>query len=281
MTSRGPRAPEGPVHRLTRDIDDVESAALCPATASGSPWAAAPTSASAAGTPRRTSRSSPRARAAGSSAALAFRPDLGLLVAAQQQRMEIIAWVLAGAARRQWAVASGAERVREALTPRLHGRPPWIPRWVGISPDGQRVASIRDDGTVSLWSRTGGGAQVDARARTTATWTRRLRPRMLVVVHAREAGSPPSTRSASACCSRWRTGRRAHAARRAPVRGPRQVSGAGGPDGVMFHALPSGAAAVTLPVREPVWRLAMSGDGRVVAMATQHRVSFWSLMREP
>jgi hypothetical protein len=54
-----------------------------------------------------------------------------------------------------------------------------------------------------------------------------------------------------------------------------------GPDGVVLHALPSGTAAVTLPVREPIWRLAMSGDGRVVAVASQHRVSFWSLTREP
>ena len=54
-----------------------------------------------------------------------------------------------------------------------------------------------------------------------------------------------------------------------------------GSDGVVLHALPSGTAAVTLPVREPIWRLAMSGDGRVVAVASQHRVSFWSLTREP
>ncbi len=53
--------------------------------------------------------------------------------------------------------------------------------------------------------------------------------------------------------------------------------GAAGPGGVMLHAFPSGAVAATLPVRDPVWRIAMSGDGGVVAIATQHRVSFWSL----
>jgi hypothetical protein len=52
---------------------------------------------------------------------------------------------------------------------------------------------------------------------------------------------------------------------------------ANGTDGVMLHALPSGAIAATLPVLDPVWRLALSANGRVLAVATQHRVTFWSL----
>ncbi len=145
---------DGPVHRLTRDIDDVESVALsrdgervavgCGSNLCIQRWGVDVVESQLASGARR-----------GELGSLAFRPDLGLLVAAQRPRMEIIVWELAGAARREWAVASGVERLRESVTPRLHGGPLWTPRWVGISPDGQRVASIRDDGTVSLWSRAG------------------------------------------------------------------------------------------------------------------------------
>src|SRR5262249_52813497 len=89
---------------------------------------------------------------------LALRSDVGLLVAAQRNRMEILTWDLENGSRQSWAVASVGERLRESVAPRLHGGPPWMPRWVGISPDATRVASYRDDGIVRVWTR--GGAPI-------------------------------------------------------------------------------------------------------------------------
>ena len=50
---------------------------------------------------------------------------------------------------------------------------------------------------------------------------------------------------------------------------------------VMLHDLRSGTVAATLPVQDPVWRVAMSGDGRIVIVATQHRMTFWSRPPSP
>jgi hypothetical protein len=50
-----------------------------------------------------------------------------------------------------------------------------------------------------------------------------------------------------------------------------------GPDGVVLHTMASGEPAAVLPLPDPVWRIAMSGNGRVVAVATQHRITLWRL----
>ena len=271
----GPGHP--PIHRLTRDIDDVESVALSPdgmriAVGCGPDvciqgWGAdAIESRLASGAKRRELGS------------LAFRPDLGLLAAAQRPRMEIIVWELTGGFRREWKVASGAERLREAVTPRLHGSPPWIPRWVGISPDGQRVASIRDDGTVSLWDRTGqlvksfrGPYYGDMDPAFTSDGA-------LLVPVARDGGiSAVDAQSERVIVTV--EDRPSRSMRRAALLIGARVSylAMSGTDGVMLHALPSGTVAAKIPVWDPVWRMAMSGDGRVVIAATQHRVTFWNL----
>jgi WD40 repeat protein len=272
---------EGPVHRLTRDIDDVESVALatdgeriavgCGPDVCIQRWGAEAIESRLAASSRR--------RELGS---LAFRPDLGLLVAAQRPRMEIIVWDLADGARRQWAVASGSERLQEAFTPRLHGRPLWTPRWVGISPDGQRVASIRDDGTVSLWGRTGqlvksfrGPYYADMDPAFTLNGA-------LIVLTARDGGLSAVDAESERVLLTVKD-RPSRSVRRAALLFGARVGylAASRTDDVMLHTLPSGAVAATLAVREPVWRLAVSGDGRVVAIATQHRVTFWSLPQDP
>src|SRR5262249_19004766 len=112
----------GPIHRLTRDIDDVESVTLtrdgeriavgCGPDVCIQRWGEeAVESRLAAGAGRR------------ELGFIALRPDVGLLVAAQRRRMEIILWELDGAARREWVAASGPERLREGVTVRFHGLP--------------------------------------------------------------------------------------------------------------------------------------------------------------
>jgi len=192
--------------------------------------------------------------------------------------MEILSWELDGGAPRRWSAASGVERLREAVTPRLHGRPSWTPRWVGISPDGQRVASIRDDGTVSLWSRSGQPiaalalphyaeldpafapdgrllalrASGDGRLAAIDVETGRVvlevddRPSR----NLRRAALLPATRATHLAVSR--------------------------PDGMALHRL-GAAEAARISVSGQVWRIAMDGNARVVAVATQHRVTLWSL----
>jgi hypothetical protein len=53
------------------------------------------------------------------------------------------------------------------------------------------------------------------------------------------------------------------------------------PEGVVLHAFSSGEVAAIVPALDNVWRMALSGDGRVVAVATQHRVALWSLRSGP
>ena len=226
-TPGGSGRTDGPVPRLSREIDDSEAVAL----SRDGEWFALGCGTGlcihgwGVGTEPKQLAASARPREIG---ALALRPDVGLLVAVQRDRMEILSWELTGDVHRRWAVAGAAERFREWITPRFHGRPSWVPRWVGVSPDGQRVASIRDDG------RSGGPAD------------RRWTPR------------------------RGRRGERARPARR---RGPPLA----GPDGVVLHTVASGEPAAVLPLPEAVWRIAMSGNGRVVAVATQHRITLWRL----
>jgi hypothetical protein len=275
----GAGRPGGPAHRLTRDIDDVESVALsrdgeriavgCAAGVCIHRWGAEAVERQLAAPGKR--------RELGS---LAFRPDL--LVAAQRQRMEIVAWELGDGGQRQWAVASAGERFREGLTPRLHGRPLWAPRWVGISPDGRRIAAIRDDGTVSLWGRAGEAVK-SLRGPPLADMDPAFAPDgRLVVLHALD-GRISAVDAESEHVLLSVEDRARHSVRRAAL-----LFGAlgsylatAGPDGVVLHALPSGAVATTLPAPDAVWRIAISGDGRVVAVATQHRVHFWSVAPKP
>ena len=277
----GPGRAKGPVHRLTRDIDDVEAVALardgeriavgCGRDVCIQRWGAdAIESQLASGAGRRELGS------------LAFRPDVGLLAAAQRQRMEIIVWELPAATRRDWAVASGTERLQEAFTPRLHGRPLWTPRWVGISPDGQRVASIRDDGTTSLWDRTGQLVK-SFRGPYYSDMDPTFGPDGTLLVLTARDGRLSAVEAESKRVLLTVEDRPSRTVRRAALLVGTRVSyvAASGTNEVMLHALPSGVVAATLPVRDPVWRIAMSGDGRVVAVATQHRVSFWSLPPGP
>jgi len=212
--------------------------------------------------------------------ALAFRPDVGLIVAGQRARMEILSWEPDRGTRHQWAMASAAERLRELFTPRLHGRPSWAPGWVGISPDGQRVGAIRDDGTVSLWSRTG------------------LPIKSLTLPHSWEM-NPAFAPDGTLVALRAADGRLSAidveservllAVDERPSRSMQRAAllfGARGgylavslPQGVVLHVFASGEEAAVVPVPDQVWRMALSGDGRVIAVATQHRVTLWSLLR--
>ncbi len=277
----GAGSPPTPVHRLTRDIDDVEAAALsrdgervavsCGPDVCILRWGAEAIESRLAAGARR-----------GAIGALAFRPDHGLLVAAQREHKRIVAWDLPQTAAREWAVAGVGERMREAVTPRLHGGPPWVPRWVGISPDGGRIAAIRDDGTVSVWTRAG-TAVTSLPGPYHADMDPAFAPDgALLALH------PGNGRIAAVDVD---TGRVVLAVEDRPSRSVRRAAlllagragylAVAGSDAVALHAVPSGALAASIPVAEPVWRMAISGDGRLLAVATQHRVTLWRLAPEP
>jgi WD40 repeat protein len=272
---------EGLVHRLTRGVDDVEAVALARDGARTAVGCGTDVCIQQWGEEAVESRlaSGARRRELGS---LAFRPDLGLLAAAQRPRMEIIVWELAGGARREWAVASGMERLRETVTPRLHGSPPWIPRWVGISPDGHRVASIRDDGTVSLWTRVGQSVK-SFRCPYYGDMDPAFTPDGTLLVMTGRDGMLSAVDVESERVLLTVEDRASRSPRRAALLIGARVSylGTSGTDSVVLHAIPSGVVAAKVPVPDPVWRIAMSRDGRVLAVATQHRVSFWSLPASP
>ena len=211
--------------------------------------------------------------------ALAFRPDAKLLVGAQQRRMEILTWELDRRGHHQsWVAAGLAERAREAVTPRLHGRVPWSPRWVGISPDASRVGAFRDDGTALLWSR--GGELIKSVALTPyndmdlafapdgTLFGLRVDGERLVVVDVDRDRVVVSVEDGSG----WSPRRAALL-----LGGPVGYLAVSRKSGVTLHALPSGEVPVVVPVGDRVWRMAMNGQGRVLAVATQHQVGFWSL----
>jgi WD40 repeat protein len=281
LSGRDSKGDTQPVHMVTWEIDDAVSVALSPdgervaVSCEGGVcirrWAVGVIDTRLAAPGRR--------RETG---ALALRPERGLLVASQRQRMEILVWDLSSGTDRRWAVASPGERLREGVTPRLHGRPPWIPRWVGVAPEGERVASNRDDGTVSLWTRTG-----------QAVKSLRLPPHADL--------DPAFTPDGRLVAVRVDNGRLAVVdveservlleVEDRPSRSPRGTAllpGAGaaylatsGPGGVRLHSMSSGELAVSAPVPDAVWRLGMSGDGRVLAVAFQHRVVLWRVAPGP
>jgi hypothetical protein len=90
--------------------------------------------------------------------------------------------------------------------------------------------------------------------------------------------SPRSTWRASASCSPSRDPPSRSVRRAALLFGLRGgYLAVSGPDGVVLHTVASGEPAAVLPLPEAVWRIAMSGNGRVVAVATQHRITLWRL----
>ena len=265
------------VHRLTRTIDDPVAVALSPdggqvAAGCGTDvcihdWGAATVRQQLTGRGRRQEIG-----------ALALRPDVGLVLAAQRQQMEVLSWDLRNGTHRAWEVAGVGERLREAVTPRLHGRAPWTPRWVGASPDGERVASHRDDGMVSVWSRSGqpltsltvtAYADLDPAFAPTgellALRTGDERVSVIDVERERVVVSVPAPPSRSFRRAELLLGARARF-----LAVPR-------PDGVALHALPAGQIVAVVPVPDEIWRIAMSAQAGVLALATQHRVTLWSL----
>ena len=189
--------------------------------------------------------------------------------------MEILSWELKGDVHRAWAVASPGERLKEGLTPRLHGRPSWTARWVGVSPEGQRIASIRDDGVVSMWRRDGAAIKslqlshyadldptftADGAVLAVGAWNGRL---SVVDVE--------SERVVLAVDDSVMRG----SVRRAALLAHGRSLAVSRAEGVVVHAIPSGAVTAVIPIVDHVWGTAMSGDGRVAAVATQSRVTLW------
>ena len=210
--------------------------------------------------------------------ALALRPDVSLLVGAQRTRMEILAWDLDRGHHRSWTAAGVGERMREAVTPRLHGRPLWTPRWVGISPDASRVAAIRDDGTILLWTRGGESIKSLTLSRYDSVDPAFAPDGTLIALRETDG------RLAAVDVERERVVLSVEAgASRSPNRAALLLGARASylavsrPTGVSLHELPSGDVRAVIPAPDAVWRIAMSGQGRVVAVATQHQVTLWHL----
>jgi WD40 repeat protein len=263
------------VHRGTREISDAASVALAPSgeqLAVGCGGARVCIHEWGLGPAVKQFTVPGKAREVG---ALALRPDAGLLVAAQRPRMEILSWELKGDGHRAWAVASLGERLKEGVTPRLHGSPPWIARWVGVSPDGQRIASVRDDGVVSIWRRDGQAIKslqlshysdvdpiftADGAVFAIRAWNGRLS-----VVDVESERVVLAVDDSQVLRSVRRANLLAHGRYLAVSRA----------EGVVVHAIPSGMVTAVFPIPDHVWGTTTSGDGRVAALATQHRVTLW------
>ena len=209
--------------------------------------------------------------------ALAYRPDVSLLVGIQRLRYEILTWDVERGAHHSWVAASLGERAKESVTIRFHGSPQWMPRWIGIAPDTTRVAAIRDDGTVLLWSRAGELITSRTLSRYPLVDPGFAPDGTLIGLHR------PDGRLEAVDIERDRVllslddvSRPARTmALLLSARG--SYVAAGRPDGVTLHAFPRGEAKAVIPVAGTINEIAVNRQGGRVAVATAHEVTLWSL----
>jgi WD40 repeat protein len=85
--------------------------------------------------------------------ALAFSTDERLLVtmSARGNEHRLIVCDMQRGLIQSWSTTTLSEQAREALRPRLHGRPPWMIDFAHFSPDATKILSGRIDGQVVLW----------------------------------------------------------------------------------------------------------------------------------
>lgn len=84
---------------------------------------------------------------------LAFSADEKLLIAMSSRDNEnrIILCHSSGGMMRSWPNTTILERLRESVTPRLHGRPSWMVDSAFFSADAKQILSVRTDGRLVVW----------------------------------------------------------------------------------------------------------------------------------
>lgn len=226
---------------------------------------------------------------------LAFSKDEKLLIAMSSRDNEnrIILCHSSGGMIRSWPNTTRWERLRESVTPRWHGRPPWLVDSASFSADSQQILSVRTDGQLVVWDIDG------TRAFETALSQYSSGPSERRVAFAE--GGKVLTLGYGTTDQQGKTpvivsSLFPEQKRLELVKEPR-VKAAPGTDHVYFYSTsqglfvlllnPAGVAMVRalsgeivaeIPVSESVSALALSGDGTTLGVANPGRVTLWRLV---
>lgn len=229
---------------------------------------------------------------------LAFSSDGRLLIAMSSRGNEnrIILCHASGGMIRSWPVTTRWERLREGVTPRLHGRPAWLVDSAVFAPDARQILSVRTDRQLVVWDIDG--------------------TRVLETVLGHYSSGSSERRVAFAedgtvlTFNYGTTDRQGRTPviisslfpeqKRAELVKESGVNAAPGTDHAYFYPTArglylsllkpsrvalvralSGETLAEIPVNEPVSALAMSGDGTTLGVATPGRVTLWRLVNHP
>jgi WD40 repeat protein len=226
---------------------------------------------------------------------LAFSADEKLLVAMSSRDNEnrIILCRSSGGMIRSWSITTMGERVREMVTPRLHGRPAWIVDSTFFSADARQILSVRTDGQLVVWDIDGTRVSEIALSQySSGSSERRVAfaedGTILIFTYGTtdQRGRTPVIIS-----SLFPPQKRVELVRESAVKA------APGTDHVSFHSTSrglyllllkrsgvaiiralSGETVAEIPVSESVSALAMSGDGTTLGVASPGRVTLWRLV---
>lgn len=226
---------------------------------------------------------------------LAFSPDGKLLIAMSSRDNEhrLILCHSSGGMIRSWPSTTRGERLRETVTPRLHGRPPWLVDSASFSADARRVLSVRSDGQLVVWdvdgtriSETAPGQYASGSSERRVAFAEDGTVLRLGYGITDQQGRTPVIIS-----SLFPERTRAEL-----VKEPR-ANAAPGTDHASFYPTSrglyllllkrsgvaiiralSGETVAEIPLSEAVSALAMSGDGTMLGVATPGRVTLWRLI---
>jgi WD40 repeat protein len=226
---------------------------------------------------------------------LAFSSDERLLIAMSSRDNEnrIILCRSSGGMIRSWPNTTMWERLRESVTPRLHGGPAWLVDSAFFSADAHQILSVRTDRQLVVWDIDGTRVFEMALSQySSGSSERRVAfaedGKVLIFNYGTtdQQGKTPVIIS-----SLFPEQKRVELVKES------RVKAAPGTDHVYFYSTsqglyllllkPSGVAMVRalsgetvaeVPVSEAVSALAMSGDGTMLGVANPGRVTLWRLV---
>ncbi len=221
---------------------------------------------------------------------LAFSPDGRLLIAMSSRDNEnrLILCHSAGGMIRSWPSTTRGERLRETVTPRLHGRPPWLVDSASFSADARRVLSVRTDGQLVVWdvdgtriSETALGQYASGSSERRVAFAEDGTVLRLGYGITDQQGRTPVTIS-----SLFPERKRAELAAPGTDHAYFYPTSRGlyllllKRSGVAIIRALSGETVAEIPVSEAVSALAMSGDGTMLGVANPGRVTLWRLVHD-
>ena len=226
---------------------------------------------------------------------LGFSSDerLAIAMSSRDNENRILLCQSSGGLIRSWSVTRTAERLKELVTPRLHGRPSWLVESASFSADARRILSVRTDRQLVVWDVDGtrvfetvlGPYSSGASERRVAfgedgtvltfsygTTDRRGRTRLIVSSLFPEQVRAELVREPGVGAAPGAD----HASLHPTARGlyllllkPSRVA--------LVRAL-SGETLAEVPVSESVSALAVSADGTTLGVAHPGRVTLWRLV---